>query len=117
MLVAMKHMCDEHNIDARYCISIHDEVRYIVAHEDVDRAAYALQLANLLTRAFFSHQLEIYDLPAGVVFFSAVDVDSVERKEVDMHCITPSNHIPIPPGRSMDIHEVGERVGWSLDKQ
>ena len=98
-------------------ISIHDEVRYIVADDDVDRAAYALQLANLLTRAFFSHQLEIYDLPAGVAFFSAVDVDSVLRKEVNMHCITPSNQIPIVPGRSMDIHQVGERVQWSLNKK
>ena len=117
MLVAMKHMCEEHDINARYCISIHDEVRYIVADEDVDRAAYALQLANLMTRAFFAHQLQIYDLPQGVAFFSAVDIDHVVRKEVNMHCITPSNHIPIPPGRSMDIHEIGERVQWSLEKK
>ena len=34
----------------RFCISIHDEVRYIIAEEDKFRAALALQITNLLTR-------------------------------------------------------------------
>lgn len=50
ILVAMKWLCEEHDIDARFCISIHDEVRYLVCSEDRYRAALALQIANLLTR-------------------------------------------------------------------
>lgn len=50
MLVAMKWLCEEHDIDARFCISIHDEVRYLVSSEDRYRAALALQITNLLTR-------------------------------------------------------------------
>lgn len=50
ILVAMKWLCEEYNIDARFCISIHDEVRYLVSSEDRYRAALALQIANLLTR-------------------------------------------------------------------
>ena len=48
---------------ARFCISIHDEVRYMVREEDCARAALALQLANLLTRAMFVYQLGMQDLP------------------------------------------------------
>lgn len=51
MLVAMKWLCEEHDIDARFCISIHDEVRYLVCSEDRHRAALALQISNLLTRS------------------------------------------------------------------
>jgi DNA polymerase gamma 1 len=43
------------------------------------------------------------DLPQGVAFFSAVDIDKVLRKEVDMPCVTPSHPDPIPPGESLDI--------------
>nr|XP_058150655.1 DNA polymerase subunit gamma-1 isoform X3 [Dasypus novemcinctus] len=50
MLVAMKWLFEEFAIDGRFCISIHDEVRYLVRREDRYRAALALQIANLLTR-------------------------------------------------------------------
>ncbi|CAJ0966516.1 unnamed protein product [Ranitomeya imitator] len=50
MLVAMKWLFEEYDIDGRFCISIHDEVRYLVRSEDRYRAALALQITNLLTR-------------------------------------------------------------------
>lgn len=63
MLVAMNWLVTEFDIDGRFCISIHDEVRYIVKSEDRYRAALALQIANLLTRCMFSHKLGMEDLP------------------------------------------------------
>lgn len=61
MLVAMKWLCEQHNIDGRFCISIHDEVRYLIRSEDRYRAALALQITNLLTRS--AHSLvHIYEI-------------------------------------------------------
>ncbi|KAF3854639.1 hypothetical protein F7725_022694, partial [Dissostichus mawsoni] len=91
MLVAMKWLLEEHDIDGRFCISIHDEVRYLVCSEDRHRAALALQITNLLTRSVFAHALDMKDLPQSVAFFSAVDIDQCLRKEVNMDCVTPSN--------------------------
>ena len=55
------------------------------------------------------------DLPQGVAFFSAVDVDSVLRKEVDLPCVTPSQPHPIAPGESLDIFKTLEKTnGGSL---
>lgn len=54
MLVVMKWLIEEYNIDGRFCISIHDEVRYLVRSEDCYRAALALQITNLLTRCALS---------------------------------------------------------------
>ena len=34
MLVSMKWLLDEYEIDGRFCISIHDEVRYLVSSKD-----------------------------------------------------------------------------------
>ena len=34
MLVSMRWLLEEYNIDGRFCTSIHDEVRYLVNSED-----------------------------------------------------------------------------------
>ncbi|KAF5386610.1 hypothetical protein D9615_001930 [Tricholomella constricta] len=103
LIVSMDHLIAKYDIKARYLISVHDELRYLVTEEDKYRAALALQIANLWTRSLFAYKLGMDDLPQGVAFFSAVDVDTVLRKEVDMPCVTPSHPIPIPPGESLDI--------------
>ncbi|KAG7267582.1 hypothetical protein CRUP_006002, partial [Coryphaenoides rupestris] len=87
VLVAMRWLMEEYDIDGRFCISIHDEVRYLVRSEDRYRAALALQITNLLTRCMFAHALGMRDLPQSVGFFSAVDVDRCLRKEVTMDCV------------------------------
>ncbi|KAM9854974.1 DNA polymerase subunit gamma-1 [Aulostomus maculatus] len=123
MLVAMKWLFEEHDIDGRFCISIHDEVRYLVRTEDRHRAALALQITNLLTRSMFSHALGMHDLPHSVAFFSAVDIDKCLRKEVDMDCVTPSNptgverRYGLPPGEALDIYQIIAITKGSLDKE
>ncbi|TBU23909.1 gamma DNA-directed DNA polymerase [Dichomitus squalens] len=115
LIVSMEHLIAKYNIQARYLISVHDELRYLVKEEDRYRAALALQVANLWTRSLFAFKLGLDDLPQGVAFFSAVDIDHVLRKEVDMPCVTPSQPNPIPPGESVDILKTLEKTrGGSL---
>ncbi|XP_072290474.1 DNA polymerase subunit gamma-1 isoform X2 [Eucyclogobius newberryi] len=122
MLVAMKWLFEEHDIDGRFCISIHDEVRYLVRSEDRYRAALALQITNLLTRSVFAHALGMQDLPQSVAFFSAVDIDQCLRKEVTMDCVTPSNPIGLErrynlaQGEALDIYDVMGITKGSLAK-
>jgi DNA polymerase gamma 1 len=111
----MDHLVAKYDIKARYLISVHDELRYLVKEEDKYRAALALQIANLWTRSLFAYKLGMDDLPQGVAFFSAVDVDKVLRKEVDMPCVTPSQPEPIPSGESLNITQILEQTnGGSL---
>ena len=114
LIVSMDYLIRTYDIDARYLISVHDELRYLVAEQDKYRAALALQIANLWTRCLFAYRLGMDDLPQGVAFFSAVDVDSILRKETDMPCITPSHPMPIPPGESLDIEQVLAHTGGTL---
>jgi DNA polymerase gamma 1 len=106
LIVAVDYLIETYNIDARYLISIHDEVRYLSKEEDKYRLALALQVANLWTRCTFAYKLGFDNLPQGVAFFSAVDVDKYLRKEVDMTCVTPSQLVPLPPGESLTIDEI-----------
>ncbi|NXA33192.1 DPOG1 polymerase, partial [Eudromia elegans] len=122
MLVCMKWLFEEFDINGRFCISIHDEVRYLVQTQDRYRAALALQITNLLTRCMFAYKLGLQDLPQSVAFFSAVDIDQCLRKEVTMNCATPSNptgmekRYGIPQGEALDIYQLLEITKGSLEK-
>ncbi|CAH0043315.1 unnamed protein product [Clonostachys solani] len=109
LVVAMDYLIRRFNIDARVSITVHDEIRYLVKDEDKYRASMALQVANVWTRAMFAQQVGIDDLPQSCAYFSAVDIDHVLRKEVDMECITPSHADPIAPGESLDIATLLEK--------
>uniref|UniRef100_A0A5S6QDJ7 DNA-directed DNA polymerase n=1 Tax=Trichuris muris TaxID=70415 RepID=A0A5S6QDJ7_TRIMR len=116
MLVSMKWLCQFYGIDARFSISIHDEVRYLVSEKDKYVAALALQYTNLLTRSFFAVNLDLYSLPKSVAFFSQMEVDQVLRKSVESDCKTPSNPFgltncySVPPGQTASIEEILEHV-------
>lgn len=104
LIVSMDFLARRYNIDMRLSITVHDEIRYLVKNEDKYRAAMALQVANIWTRAMFAQQMGIDDLPQSCAYFSAIDIDHVLRKEVDMECVTPSHPTPIAPGESLDIN-------------
>jgi len=106
LITGMQHLIERYGIQARYMLSVHDEVRYLVRNKDKYKAALALQVANLWTRGMFSAQLGMNDLPQSVAFFSLVDVDHVLRKEVDMDCITPSHPQAIPAGECVTMQEL-----------
>ncbi|KAL2221742.1 DNA polymerase gamma [Thermoascus aurantiacus ATCC 26904] len=104
LIISMDYLVRRFNIKARLAITVHDEIRYLVKEEDKYRAALALQIANVWTRAMFSQQVGIDDLPQSCAFFSQVDIDHVLRKEVNMDCVTPSHPNKIPHGESLDIN-------------
>ena len=107
LLVAMRWLMSKecYDINGRFLISIHDEVRYMVPYEDRYKAALALQTANLLVRAMFCSRLGMAGLPKSVAFFSSVDIDQVMRKEPDMECVTPSNPQGLKHGYGIDAGE------------
>jgi len=109
LITSMDYLIRRFNIDARLAITVHDEIRYLVREEDKYKAAMALQVSNVWTRSMFSQQMGINDLPQACAYFSAVDIDHVLRKEVDMDCVTPSHPEKIPHGESLDIIQLLEK--------
>ncbi|CAI5441012.1 unnamed protein product [Caenorhabditis angaria] len=103
LLVSMEWLTIKYEIEARFVISIHDEVRYMCREEDAPRLALALQLSNLLVRAYISQKVGICQLPNTVAFFSQVDCDTVLRKEVDTVSINP------------DGTKIDNGVAWTIE--
>ncbi|CAH1159639.1 unnamed protein product [Phaedon cochleariae] len=114
MLVCMRWIMGD---KVRFCLSFHDEVRYMVPDAYRYQAALALHVTNLLVRSFCSYRLGLHDLPQSVAFFSSVEVDKVLRKESKQDCVTPSNPhglskgYGIGNGESLDIYQAIEKAG------
>ena len=109
LIISMDYLSRRFNLDCRLAITVHDEIRYLCKEEDKYRVAMALQISNVWTRAMFSQQMGIDELPQSCAYFSAVDIDHVLRKEVDMDCVTPSHTEKIPHGESVDILSLLEK--------
>lgn len=110
LIVSMEYLINKYKVDARLMITVHDELRYLVKEEDRYKIALLLQISNLWTRAMFVERLGFKELPQSVAFFSEVDIDKVLRKEVTLDCVTPSQPNSIPPGESLDIYKLLEKV-------
>ena len=78
---------------------------YLIKDEDRYRAAFAMQIANLLVRAMFCSRLGLSNLPEDVAYFSTVDVDRVMRKDPLSDCQTPSNPQGLLNGFGIDKGE------------
>lgn len=109
LIASMYYLTYVYNIDARLLLSVHDEVRFLVKEEDSRRAAFALQVANLWTRAMFCQQLGFDNMPASIAFFSLVDIDDVLRKEANDPCITPSHPQALAAGDALNMENLAER--------
>ena len=70
LLVTVEWLFQELGVRGRFVISIHDEIRYLVASEDRYKASLALHLANLMVRSEVSAKLGLDSLPASTAFFS-----------------------------------------------
>lgn len=118
MLVCMRWLLKDH---ARFCLSFHDEVRYMVPERLKYEAALALHVTNLLTRSFCALKLGMNDLPQSVAFFSSVEVDTVLRKESKDDCRTPSNPhglekaYGIPNGESLNIYDAVQKAAGTYN--
>lgn len=117
MLVCMKWLMGD---KVKFCLSFHDEVRYIVKDEHANQAALAMHMTNLLTRSFCVSRVGVEDLPLSVAFFTSVEIDGILRKDAENDCKTPSNPhgfssgYGIKRGESVDIYEAVKRCGGDL---
>lgn len=119
MLVCMRWLMKD---NIRFCLSFHDEIRYLVPDQYAYHAALAMHVTNLLTRSFCVYKIGLHDLPQSVAFFTSVEVDRVLRKEAHMDCKTPSNPhgmengYGIKEGETLNIYDVIEKVGCDLSE-
>lgn len=90
-LTATHWLASEYKIPARFVLSIHDEVWWVVPGKYAEQFAVAFQIAHLYTWSLFHDSVGIPELPLSRAFFSSVAIDNRIRKSPRECTVTPSN--------------------------
>ena len=106
---SVDYLIKRYGIQALYLISVYDELRYLVEEKDQYRAALALQIANLWTRAMFAYVLGM-DLPQGRLFLRRRCGYVFEERDGYGVCY-PQSARAHSPGESLNMEGVQGHVG------
>jgi DNA polymerase gamma 1 len=91
ILTATHWLAKEYRIPARFVLSIHDEVWFMVPEKYAEQFAVLFQIAHLYTWSLFHDAVGIPELPLSRAFFSSVAIDNRIRKSPRECTVTPSN--------------------------
>jgi len=116
ILVATHWLMREFKVEARFVISIHDEIHWMVPDKHAEIFAVLYQIAHMYTWSLFHNQVNLPDLPLSRAFFSSVAIDSRIRKSPNEKTVTPSNPqgVDEPAGVEYSMRELSE-IG-AIDK-
>jgi DNA polymerase gamma 1 len=110
LILLVNYLYKKYNVDGRLVATIHDEIRTMVADKDVLKATYCLQIAHLYCWAAFIDTMNLDCIPAGMAWFSAVDVDTVLRKNPFDKQITPTQPDGVPVGYTISAGQLLEKI-------
>jgi len=74
LVVLTSYFFKYYGIDGRLMLTIHDEIRAVVNKEHVLQAAYALNLAHVMTTCAFIDRLNLDLIPSSKAWFEEIDV-------------------------------------------
>lgn len=116
ILTATHWLMREFKIPARFIISIHDEIWWMVPEKHAETFAVLYQMAHLYTWARFQAAVGMHDVPLSRAFFSSVAIDDRVRKSPKERTVTPSNPNgdDEPSGKEFSMRELSE-IG-AIDK-
>jgi DNA polymerase gamma 1 len=77
---------------------VHDEPRYLVPDHLISKAVDALQQSHKASVDWMASEFGLRGLPDSFLYFDAIEVDTVWRKDANYACLTPTLQVPIPAG-------------------
>jgi DNA polymerase gamma 1 len=116
LLVFTQFFIDYYGIDARIMLTIHDELRYIVADPDIPQFSYVLMLSHVYTIALFIDTLGLDLIPASKAWFEEIDVTQNLLKAWDKTGVCPEFPEGFPKGHGITAPDVLEYIYGGLVK-
>lgn len=103
LLVGSQYLFNKYSIKASFAVSRHDEYQFLVPKQDAYKAAYLMQINHAWCWALTQYKSRVYDLPIGVAFASAINIDSTWRKNANAKLETPTFNYAVPNGQELDM--------------
>ena len=106
-ITAVYDEIQRNEIEARFSISIHDEIWFICPRDQAEKLAYWIMICYARTWALLHHNLYIEDMPLVRAFPSSISIDPILRKSPDAETKTPT--FPhYPEGEEVTIYDLSK---------
>jgi DNA polymerase gamma 1 len=105
-MTAMEWLIDKYELEAEFCMSVHDSILYLCPEDQAEKVATLFQVAHAWCWAWMRYNYGIYELPVANAWLSSIEIDSVFRKSADSSTKTVSQQKDEEDGRSVTIQDL-----------
>jgi DNA polymerase gamma 1 len=99
-VTAMVWLCQQHNLDAKFCMAVHDSVLYMCPEDQAVDVARMFQVAHVWCWSWLRFNFGIYEMPVANAWLSSIEIDRIFRKSATSSTLTVSQTQPEPDGKS-----------------
>jgi DNA polymerase gamma 1 len=105
-MTAMEWLIDKYELEAEFCMSVHDSILYLCPEPQAERVAALFQVAHAWCWAWMRYNYGIYELPVANAWLSSIEIDRIFRKSADSSTKTVSQQKDEGDGRSVSVQDL-----------
>jgi len=105
-MTAMEWLIKEYELDAEFCMSVHDSILYLCPEPQAKKVATLFQVAHVWCWAWMRYNYEMYELPVANAWLSSIEIDKIFRKSADSNTKTVSQQKTEGDGKSVTIQDL-----------
>jgi DNA polymerase gamma 1 len=105
-MTAMEWLIGKYELEAEFCMSVHDSILYLCPESQAERVAALFQVAHAWCWAWMRYNYGIYELPVANAWLSSIEIDSIFRKSATANTKTVSQQKTEQDGQSRTIQEL-----------
>jgi DNA polymerase gamma 1 len=105
-MTAMEWLIDKYELEAEFCMSVHDSILYLCPEPQAERVAALFQVAHAWCWAWMRYNYGIYELPVANAWLSSIEIDKIFRKSADSSTKTVSQQKDEGDGRSVSVQDL-----------
>lgn len=105
-MTAMEWLIDKYELEAEFCMSVHDSILYLCPESQAKKVATLFQVAHAWCWAWMRYNYEIYELPVANAWLSSIEIDKIFRKSATSSTKTVSQQKNEKDGKSVTIQDL-----------
>jgi DNA polymerase gamma 1 len=116
-MTAMEWLIDKYELEAEFCMSVHDSILYLCPEAQAEKVAALFQVAHAWCWAWLRYNYEIYELPVANAWLSSIEIDKIFRKSATSSTKTVSQQKAEGDGYSVTIQDLTPVLNSMFNKE
>lgn len=105
-MTAMEWLIKEYELNAEFCMSVHDSILYLCPESQAEKVATLFQVAHVWCWSWMRYNYGIHELPVANAWLSSIEIDGIFRKAATANTKTVSQQKSESDGQSRTIQDL-----------